>query len=91
VRPNDDARWRTELWDDDGYWQGPPDLGVFLRVNWAFAAMWAVVLIGIASAAIAAYTPMRGWFAPPFGIAAGGAAWLLFMLGFSHRLIAEGD
>jgi len=69
VRPSDEDRWRTEPWNDDGYWQGPPDLGVFLRANGVFAAFWAVILVSIASVAIDAETTIHGWFALPFGIA----------------------
>jgi hypothetical protein len=83
--------WRTDPWDDDGHWQGPHDLGVFLRANAPFAAMWALVLFAIASVAISEFTRFHGWYAAAFGVMLGGAAWLLFMLGFAHGLIAEGD
>jgi hypothetical protein len=85
------ADWRSEPWDDDGYWQGPRDLRVFLRANSLFATFWALFCIAFASAVIATETSIHGWYGFPFGVVVGGAAWLLFMFLCSHRLLAEGD
>jgi hypothetical protein len=74
----------------DGHWQGPHDLRIFLSKNRAFAGLWHVVVTLIAVVALTDVLDSR-LFGIPAGIAAGSLAWFVFMFGFAHGWIAEGD
>ena len=77
-------------WYDDGRWVGPPDLRLFLRTSWPFAAVWYAVITLIA-VVICTDVSDSIWFGGPLGAATGGLVWLGVMFAFSRGWIAEGD
>jgi hypothetical protein len=77
-------------WYDDGRWIGPPDLRLFLRENWPFAAFSCFVMGAIA---IVISVDLAGslWVGVPLGVVAWVLSWVAQMFAFSRGWIAEGD
>ena len=78
-------------WSDDGYWEGPHDVRVFLRHNRLFAIFWFIFAAPLCWVMFVSFAPLRDDYSVPIGAFVGIGVWWLFMFGFSHRLIAEGD
>jgi hypothetical protein len=85
------AKTREPVWSDDGYWQGPHDVRVFLRHNRFFAIFWFIVAAPIGCAMFVSFAPLSESYSVPIGAILGVGFWWLFMFLFSHGLIAEGD
>jgi hypothetical protein len=77
-------------WEADGHWQGPHDVRIFLRHNRLFAGFWLPLFLGIAWAVFTDVTHL-GLIEIPLGLFAAGTVWFVFMFGFAHGWIAEGN
>jgi hypothetical protein len=71
--------------------QGPRDVRSFLYENRFFAALWWLVVTGIARAIFTDVVQWPALIGIPLSLLAGGAVWFAFMFGFAHGWIAEGD